>query len=308
MGGYFMEDIKKLSLDYESRSDQDIGKAGAYRYWASPASRILLAGFSVNDGPVITYDLTAGEEIPEEILRALADPSVEKWAFNASFERIASSVYLRRHRPDIFKSYGKPGDSVGDYLDPAGWKCSMVWSAYLGLPLSLDAVGRALRLTEQKMAEGRNLIRYFCVPCRSLKANGGRTWNSPSDAPEKWGTFKAYNRRDVEAEMAVQRRLAKYPVPDSIWEEYHISEMINDRGVMIDRTLVRNAIAIDERSRDSLLKRMKDITCLENPNSPMQILGWLEDHGLEADSLGKKRVKELLEGQDGEIKEVLELR
>ena len=154
-----MEAIKKLSLDYESRSDQDIGKSGAYRYWASPASRILLASISVNDGPVITYDLTAGEEIPEGVLKALTDPSVEKWAFNAAFERIASSVYLKRHRPDIFKSYGKPEDSVGDYLDPAGWKCSMVWAAYLGLPLSLDAVGRALNITEQKMAEGKELIR-----------------------------------------------------------------------------------------------------------------------------------------------------
>ena len=303
-----MEEIKKLSLDYESRSDQDIGKSGAYRYWASPASKILLASISVNDGPVITYDLTAGEEIPEGVLKALTDPSVEKWAFNAAFERIASSVYLKRHRPDIFKSYGKQEDSVGDYLDPAGWKCSMVWSAYLGLPLSLDAVGRALNITEQKMAEGKELIRYFCVPCRPTKSNGGRTWNAPSDAPDKWEVFKEYNRRDVQAEMAIQRRLAKYPVPDNVWEEYRISEMINDRGVMIDRTLVSNAIAIDEKSQGMLLKRMKDITGLENPNSPMQILGWLGDHGLEADSLGKKQVKELLKGQEGEIREVLELR
>lgn len=300
--------IKKMSLDYESRSDQDIGKAGAYRYWDSPESRILLASVSVNDGPVTTYDLAAGEEIPEEVLRALADPSVEKWAFNASFERIASSVYLKRHRPDIFRSYGKADDSVGDYLDPEGWKCSMVWSAYLGLPLSLDAVGKALDLTNKKMSEGRELIRYFCVPCRPTKANGGRIWNSPADAPDKWAAFKAYNRRDVEVEMAVQKRLSKYPVPENVWDEYHLNETINDRGVMIDRAMVENAIRIDDKSQEMLLGRMREITGLPNPNAPMQILGWLGEHGLPADSLGKKQVKELLKDQEGEIRAVLELR
>ncbi len=303
-----MEYIRKISLDYESRSDQDIGKTGAYKYWASPESQILLASVSINDGPVVTYDLAAGEEMPEEILYALADPSVEKWAFNASFERIASSVYLKHHRPDIFRSYGRQDDSVGDYLDPKGWKCSMIWSAYLGLPLSLDAVGRVLDLTEKKMSEGRELIRYFCVPCKPSKSNDGRIWNLPADAPDKWEIFKAYNRRDVETEMAIQRRLSEYPVPESVWREYHLSEVINDRGVMIDQDLVANAIMIDEKSHDVLLSQMRGITGLSNPNSPVQILGWLEKHGLKGDSLGKKQVKELLKDQDGEIRTVLELR
>ena len=302
------EMIRKLSLDYESYSDVDIGKCGAYKYWESPASRILLMSVSVDDGPVQIYDFTKGELPPDEILYALVNPQVEKYAFNAAFERIASSTYLRRCRPDIFRGYGDNDDCVGDYLSPEGWKCTMVWSAYLGLPLSLDGVGKALKLMEKKMIEGRDLIRYFCVPCKPTKANRGRTRNLPDDAPEKWEMFKAYNRRDVEVEMQIQERLGRYPVPDQVWEEYRINEKINDRGVMIDRRLVRNAIAMDESSRESVMRKMKDITGLENPNSPMQLLGWLGEHGLEADSLAKKKVEEFLCSQRGEVAEVLRLR
>jgi DNA polymerase len=301
-------EIEKMSLDYESFSDQDIRKCGAYRYWESPASRILLMGVSVNDGPVVQYDFTRGDLPPDDILRALADPKVEKWAFNASFERIASSTWLRRHRPDIFKGYGPPGDSTGNYLDPEGWKCSMVWSAYLGLPLSLDAVGKALHLTEQKMTEGRDLIRFFCIPCRPTKTNGYRTVNRPEDAPEKWSTFCAYNIRDVVTEMGVKDRLKKYPVPDSVWDEYHMSERINDRGVLIDKKLVDSAIILDDQSQQDLMGQMREITGLANPNSPVQLLSWLKEHGCPADSLGKKQVAELLKTAQGEVKDVLLLR
>ena len=197
-------------------------------------------------------DLAAGEEIPEEIVAALSDEDVTKWAFNSNFERICLSEWLRRNRPEHFSSYGVEGDSVGEYLDPRGWKCSMIWSAYMGLPLSLAGVGAVLGLEEQKLKEGKDLIRYFCVPCKPTKSNGGRTRNLPEHDPEKWELFKFYNRRDVEVEQSIQKKLQHFPVPDFVWEEFWLDQEINDRGILLDLTLVRNAIALDEISKDKL--------------------------------------------------------
>ena len=226
--------MKNLSMDVETFSSVDLNKCGVYRYCASQDFEILLFGYSVDHGPVRTIDLASGEKIPEEILRALTDPAITKWAFNCNFERVCLSTYLRRNYPQYFKSYGSPEDSVGNYLDPTSWHCSMVWSASLGLPLSLAQVGAVLKLEDQKMTEGKDLIRYFCVPCKATASNGGRTRNLPKDAPEKWAVFKSYNIRDVEDEVAIQERLKNYPVPDFVWDQYRIDQMINDRGTMID--------------------------------------------------------------------------
>ena len=243
-----MSDIKTLSIDIETYSDVDLNKSGVYRYAESNNFDILLFGYSINGGSVIVIDLTAGEQVPEEVLSAITDEDVIKWAFNAAFERICLSYWLRRHYPQYFESYSIPEDSVCNYLNPDSWRCSMIWSAYLGLPLSLAGAGAALGLEEQKMKEGKELIRYFCVPCKPTKSNGGRTRNMPTDDPEKWSTFKSYNKRDVEVEMSIQKRLQNYPVPESVWDEYHIDQKINDRGIMIDMAVVENAIAFDNRS------------------------------------------------------------
>ncbi|MBQ9685375.1 MAG: DNA-directed DNA polymerase, partial [Oscillospiraceae bacterium] len=224
-----MEKINTLSIDLETYSDVDITKAGAYKYAESPAFEILLFGVSVNGGSVMIYDLACGEVIPDDILAAISDDSVTKYAYNASFERVCLSVYLKRHYPQYFRSYSIPEDTVGNYLAPAAWKCTLVWAAYTGLPLSLAMVGKVLGLEEQKMTEGKDLIRYFCSPCAPTKTNGGRTRNLPEHDMEKWETFKAYNRRDVEVEMQIQKRLQNYPVPDSVWDEYHLDQEINDR-------------------------------------------------------------------------------
>lgn len=263
---------------------------------------------AVNCGEVQVYDLAQGEDVPEDILKALTDDSVTKWAFNASFERICLSEWLRRNYPQYFNSYSIYEDTVGDYLDPSSWRCSMVWSAYMGLPLSLAGVGAVLGLSEQKLKEGKDLIRYFCVPCKPTKANGGRTRNLPEHDMEKWTLFKAYNKRDVEVEMSIQERLRKYPVPDFVWEEYHLDQEINDRGIAIDRTLVKNAIAFDEKSKAELTVKMQELTSLENPNSVMQMKQWLFDNGLEMDSLGKKEVAAVLKTVPEPLRTVLTLR
>ena len=254
--------MKELSIDLETYSDIDISKCGAYKYADSDNFEILLFGVSVNNGPVAVYDLTSGDEIPAEILAALSDENVTKWAFNASFERVCLSNWLRKHHPKYFKTYNTQGDPVQNFLDPASWKCTMIWSAYMGLPLSLEGVGSVLKLQNQKMKEGKDLIKYFCSPCKPTKVNGGRTRNLPEHAPDKWETFKTYNRRDVEVELAIKQRLSKFPVPDSVWHEYHIDQEINDRGIMLDMDVVENAIAFDTRSKSALMMVMKNITKL----------------------------------------------
>ena len=300
--------MKEMSIDLETYSDVNITKCGAYKYAESDEFEILLFGVSVDGGPVKVYDLACGDTIPEEILAALSDENVTKWAFNASFERICLSNWLKKHHPEYFAGYSIPKDPAGQYLDPASWKCTMIWSAYMGLPLSLEGVGAVLKLQDQKLKEGKDLIRYFCTPCKPTKSNGGRTRNLPEHDPEKWSLFKSYNKRDVEVEMAIQKRLSKYPVPDFIWDEYHLDQEINDRGIALDMDVVKNAITFDERSKIALSETMQDITGVENPNSVMQMKAWLSENGVEAESLGKKDVAKLIDNTDGQVEEALRLR
>lgn len=301
-------EIKEMSIDLETYSDRDIQKCGAYKYAESGQFEILLFGISINGGPVTVYDLACGDTIPEEILNAVTDSSVIKWAFNASFERICLSVWLRRHYPEYFNRYSISEDPAGNYLDPSSWKCSMVWSACLGLPLSLAGAGAVLGLQEQKLKEGKELIRFFCTPCKPTKANGGRTRNLPQHDREKWIRFKAYNKRDVEVEMSIQKRLSRFPVPDQIWNEYHLDQEINDRGILLDMKMVKNAIAFDEKSKADLLSAMQSITLLDNPNSVQQLKTWLSKNGLETESLGKKDVAKLILNTDGDVRQALKLR
>lgn len=305
-------EIREMSIDLETYSDIDITKCGAYKYAESDYFEILLFGVSVNGGPVKVYDLACGDTIPEEILAALSDENITKWAFNASFERICLSNWLKRHCPEHFRGYSIPEDPASKYLDPSSWKCTMIWSAYMGLPLSLEGVGAVLKLQDQKLKEGKDLIRYFCKPCKPTKANGGRTRNLPQHDSEKWILFKEYNRRDVEVEIAIKQKLARFPVPDFVWDEYHLDQEINDRGIMIDPEFVSNAIAFDERSRASLMSKMRDITGIDNPNSVQQMKEWLSDRGVEMESLGKKEVakfvKDSIGNMDGNITEALKLR
>ena len=305
-------EIREMSIDLETYSDIDITKCGAYKYAESDYFEILLFGVSVNGGPVKVYDLACGDTIPEEILAALSDENITKWAFNASFERICLSNWLKRHCPEHFRGYSIPEDPASKYLDPSSWKCTMIWSAYMGLPLSLEGVGAVLKLQDQKLKEGKDLIRYFCKPCKPTKTNGGRTRNLPQHDSEKWILFKEYNRRDVEVEIAIKQKLARFPVPDFIWDEYHLDQEINDHGIMIDPEFVSNAIAFDERSKASLMSKMRDITGIDNPNSVQQIKKWLSDRGVEMESLGKKEVakfvKDSIGNMDGNITEALKLR
>ena len=305
-------EIREMSIDLETYSDIDITKCGAYKYAESDYFEILLFGVSVNGGPVKVYDLACGDTIPEEILAALSDENITKWAFNASFERICLSNWLKRHCPEHFRGYSIPEDPASKYLDPSSWKCTMIWSAYMGLPLSLEGVGAVLKLQDQKLKEGKDLIRYFCKPCKPAKANGGRTRNLPQHDSEKWILFKEYNRRDVEVEIAIKQKLARFPVPDFVWDEYHLDQEINDRGIMIDPEFVSNAIAFDERCRASLMSKMRDITGIDNPNSVQQMKEWLSDRGVEMESLSKKEVakfvKDSIGNMDGNITEALKLR
>lgn len=303
-----MEKINSLSLDLETFSDVDLNKCGVYKYARSSAFEILLFGVSVNGGEVQVYDLAQGESVPMEIIKALTDNSVLKWAFNASFERVCLSVWLQRYYPQYFESYSIHEDTVGDYLNPSAWRCSMVWSAYMGLPLSLAGAGAVLGLSEQKLKEGKDLIRYFCVPCKPTQTNSGRTRNLPEHDAQKWETFKAYNKRDVEVEMSIQDRLKKYPVPDFVWEEYRIDQEINDRGIALDRILVKNAIAFDKKSKAELSEKMQELTNLDNPNSVQQMKQWLADNGMEMDSLGKKEVAAVLKTAPEPLRTVLTLR
>lgn len=301
------EVIKKLSIDLETFSSVPI-KCGVYHYSESPDAEVLLFGYSINDEPVIVVDVANGEKIPDYVLAALTDDSVTKWAFNASFERIFLSYWLKCNYPEYFKSYSVPEDSVSNYLDPSSWKCSMIWAAYMGLPLSLEGVGAVLGLEQQKLKEGKDLIKYFCVPCKPTKSNGGRTRNMPSDDPDKWELFKKYNKRDVEVEISIQHKLSHFPVPDSVWDEYHIDQEINDRGILLDMDVVTNAIKFDTFSKARLMGTLKDKTELENPNSVAQMKDWLLSKGIEADSLDKKAVLELLKTVPSDVADVLKLR
>ena len=286
--------IKNLSIDIETYSSVDLSKSGVYKYVSSADFEILLFGYSFDGGAVSVVDLASGEVIPKEILDALEDKSVTKWAFNAQFERICLSRFL--------------GYETGTYLEPDAWKCSMIWSAYMGLPLSLEGAGSVLGLEKQKLSEGKELIKYFCTPCNPTKTNGGRTRNLPIHDMEKWQKFKAYNLRDVEAEMQIQQKLMKFPVPKLVWDEYHLDQEINDRGICLDMVFAKQAIEMDGISRDSIMKQLCDITGLENPNSVLQMKEWLAERGMETDTLDKKAVAALLKDAPKELAEVLTLR
>ena len=285
---------RELHLDLETYASVSLAKCGVYRYAESPDFEILLFGYSIDGNPAATVDLISGEELPAEVLEALTDDRVVKWAHNAQFERVCLSRYL--------------GLPQGEYLDPGSWRCSMVWAAYMGLPQSLEGVGSVLGLEKQKLKEGKDLIRYFCVPCKPTKSNGGRTRNLPSNDSEKWERFKRYNARDVETEMEICRRLSNFPVPDFVWDEYHLSEEINDRGIRVDRHFVDQALAINETTKEMLTEKMKMLTNLENPNSVAQMKTWLANNGLETETLGKKTVAALISETEGDVAEALSLR
>ena len=303
-----MEKIKEMSIDLETYSDVDIKKSGVYKYAESENFEILLFAVSINGSDVIVYDLACGDVLPDEILDAIVSNDIIKWAFNASFERICLSYWMKRNYPDRFCSYSIPEDIVGNYLDPASWRCTMIWSAYMGLPLSLEGVGAVLGLKDQKMKEGKDLIRYFCAPCKPTKSNGGRTRNFPMHAPEKWAVFKLYNKRDVEVEIGIKEKLHKFPVPDFIWSEYHLDQEINDRGILVDLQMVENAITFDERSKATIADEMRSLTNIDNPNSVSQMKSWLSEQGVEAESLGKKAIAEMIKDAPEDLAQVLSLR
>lgn len=286
--------MKTLSIDIESFSGIDLNKCGVYKYASSSDFEILLFGYSVDGGEVKVIDLAQGEKIPQNVIDALTDDSVTKWAFNANFERVCLSRFL--------------GLPTGTYLEPSSWKCSMIWAAYMGLPLSLVGVGAVLGLEKQKLTEGKELIKYFCQPCAPTKSNGGRTRNLPQHAPDKWELFKTYNKRDVEVEISIQQKLRNFPVPDMVWDEYHLDQEINDRGVKVDMELAKQAIEIDGKSREELTTAMKKITGLENPNSVQQMKMWLDDRDFSIDTLGKKDVANAVNSAPDEIKKALLLR
>lgn len=300
--------MKELSIDLETYSDVDIKKSGVYKYAESDNFEILLFAVSIDSGPVTVYDLASGDTLPIEIIKALTDESIIKWAFNASFERICISSWLRKYYPEHFVSYSIPEDTVRNYLNPSSWRCTLVWSAYMGLPLSLEGVGAVLGLEEQKMKEGKDLIRYFCTPCKPTKTNGHRTRNFPIHAPDKWKLFKSYNERDVEVELSIKQKLHNFPVPEFIWEEYHLDQEINDRGIAIDMNLVKNSIVFDERSKKELSEQIQSLTAIDNPNSVMQLKNWLLEKGIETDTLGKKAVADLIKTVPEELASVLSLR
>ncbi len=300
--------MKQIDIDIETASDIDLAKSGVYHYSESENFRLLLFGYSVDGGPINVIDVAQGEEIPEEILKALTNNAVIKTGHNVSFERICLSVWLRRNRPQYFRGYRQDDEAVRNYLDPSSWRCTMVMAAYNGLPLGLEKVGAVLGFEEQKLKEGKDLIKYFCCPCKPTKVNGSRTWNLPEHDPVKWELFKKYNKRDVQVEMQIQDRLKNFPVPDSLWDEYHIDQEINDRGIMIDRKMVEQAMRIDSLSRTNLMDRMQQKTGLDNPNSVIQLKDYLSDYGLETESLGKRDVTAMLKTAADNIVEVLSLR
>lgn len=298
--------MKEMTIDLETRSGRDLKKCGVYAYVDSPHFAITLFSVSVDGGAVQLYDLACGDTIPLKILHALTDESVIKRAFNVNFERICLSKYLRECYPKIFRSYSIAEDTVSDYLSPVGWQCTMVHCRYLGLPSTLAQAGKVLRLEEQKMPEGKALIRYFCVPCDTV--DGIPVFHSPADAPEKWETFKKYNMQDVESEMAIDRKLSGYPVPESIWEQFYLDQEINDRGIAVDMDLVDAALTLDGQAKSKLSSEMCRLTGVENPNSVYQLLDWLEKQGYTSNSLDKQEVRRLLQTAKDPVKSVLEMR
>ena len=302
--------MRNLEIDIETYSSVSLQKCGVYKYAESPDFEILLFGYSADGGEVRVIDLASGETLPADVLSALTDDSVTKWAFNAQFERVCLSRYLSDMgiSLDQFHDRHPLSTECARFLNPESWRCSMVWSAYMGLPLSLEGVGAVLGLEKQKMTEGRDLIRYFSTPCTPTKANGGRTRNLPKHDQEKWDRYKAYNLRDVETEMQIQAKLSKFPVPDAVWDEYHLDQEINDRGIRVDMPFVKQCIALDAETRDSLTASMRELTELDNPNSVAQMKSWLSDNGVETDTLGKKAVAALIGETDGNVSEALLLR
>lgn len=291
--------MRELYIDIETYSGTDLGKSGVYRYSEDPDFEVLLFGYCVDDGEVRVIDLASGETLPPEIVEALTDNSVLKWAHNAQFERICLSRWLSRK--GIF-------NGTSNFLNPISWRCTMVWAAYLGLPLSLEGAALVTGAEKQKLTEGKDLVRYFSSPCKPTKSNGGRTRNLPFHAPEKWERFKEYNARDVETEMAIMKRLSRFPMPEDEWKNYILDQEINDRGICLDMDLIREAIRCDRRSRAALTEAMREITDLDNPNSVAQIKEWLAENGLETETLGKQAVKELLNTAPESLREVLALR
>lgn len=298
--------MENLSIDLETFSSVNLGKCGVYKYAESDDFEILLFGYSVDGGEVQVVDLAQGETIPDTVLSALTDETVTKWAFNAQFERVCLSRYLRDKGINV--NPGKTGKSESLFLNPSSWHCTMIWSATLGLPMSLENVGAVLGLDKQKLTEGKNLIKYFCLPCNPTKVNGGRTRNKYFHDKEKWELFKSYNKRDVEVEMSIQEKLSRFPVPDFLWQEFYLDQEINDRGIGIDPLFVESAIKLDLEVKTHLMSELKHVTGLENPNSVLQMRSWLKKHGLEMESLGKKEVAKELKTVGKELAEVLRLR
>ena len=298
--------MENLSVDLETFSSVDLKKCGVYKYAESDDFEILLFGYSVDGSEVKVVDLAQGETIPEVVLSALTDETVTKWAFNAQFERVCLSRYLRDKGINV--NPGKTGKSESLFLNPCSWHCTMIWSATLGLPMSLESVGAVLGLDKQKLTEGKNLIKYFCLPCNPTKVNGGRTRNKYFHDKEKWDLFKSYNKRDVEVEMSIQEKLSRFPVPDFLWQEFYLDQEINDRGIEIDSLFVESAIKLDQEVKTHLVDELKHVTGLENPNSVLQMRSWLKEHGLEMESLGKKEVAKELKTVGKELAEVLRLR
>lgn len=298
--------MENLSIDLETFSSVDLKKCGVYQYAESDDFEILLFGYSVDGSEVQVVDLAQGETIPDTVLSALTDETVTKWAFNAQFERVCLSRYLRDKGINVNPS--QTGKSEGLFLNPCSWHCTMIWSATLGLPMSLENVGAVLGLDKQKLTSGKNLIKYFCLPCNPTKVNGGRTRNKYFHDKEKWDLFKSYNKRDVEVEMSIQEKLSRFPVPDFLWQEFYLDQQINDRGIEIDPLFVESAIKLDQDVKTHLMDELKHITGLENPNSVLQMRSWLKEHGLEMESLGKKEVAKELKTVGKELAEVLRLR
>ena len=305
MLGWVIE-INMITIDIETKSDKDISKCGIYAYTDTPYFDILLFAYSIDGQPVQVVDMANGEEIPENVLAALVDENVIKKAFNVNFERVCLSKYLRKNYPQYFQSYSIDEDTVGDFLNPESWHCSMIHARTLGLPSSLAEVGKVLGIEQQKMTEGKALVKFFCVPYDTV--DGVPQFHNPKDYPDKWEIFKAYNKRDVEAELEIDRRLSRFPVPDFLWKEFYLDQEINDRGILVDMQLADKAIGLDAEAKEELTAEMKRLTGVENPNSVYQLLDWLETQGYKSDSLGKTQVQELIKTAKEPVKSVLQMR
>ena len=305
MLGWVIE-INMITIDIETKSDKDISKCGVYAYTDTPYFDILLFAYSIDGQPVQVVDTANGEEIPENVLAALVDENVIKMAFNVNFERVCLSKYLRKNYPQYFQSYSIDEDTVGDFLNPESWHCSMIHARTLGLPSSLAEVGKVLGIEQQKMTEGKALVKFFCVPYDTV--DGVPQFHNPKDYPDKWEIFKAYNKRDVEAELEIDRKLSRFPVPDFLWKEFYLDQEINDRGILVDMQLADKAIGLDAEAKEELTTEMQRLTGVENPNSVYQLLDWLETQGYKSDSLGKTQVQELIKTAKEPVKSVLQMR